>query len=318
MRRLLAEEIAVLYDQDAQWDDAAILCAGPKIAVTTDSFVVSPLIFPGGDVGKLAATGTINDLAMRGATPRYMTVGLIAEEGLPLSTLRSVLLSLRRACDDAGVKVVAGDTKVVERGSGDGVFINTTGIGLVEMAEPPAAHRALPGDKVIVSGYLGDHGIAILAAREELPLRVPVESDCAALHGLVGAILGAVGSAVHVLRDPTRGGLAAALNEIAADSGVDIALREDALPIRPAVRGACELLGFDPLHLANEGKLIAFVAAEAAQRALEAAHAHPLGRESAIVGEALESTSHRVTVKTAMGTTRILDMPTGQLLPRIC
>ena len=318
MRRLLADEVSILYDDDAQWDDAAILEVAPNIAVTTDSFTVSPLIFPGGDVGKLAATGTINDLAMRGARPQYMTVGLIIEEGLPISVLRTALGSLRAACDEAGVKVVAGDTKVVERGSGDGLFINTTGIGVVDLDHPPGATRAEPGDRVLVSGYLGDHGIAILAAREELPLRATLESDCAALNGLVAALLEAGGAAVHVLRDPTRGGLAAALNEIAADSHVSIRLDEKSLPIRAEVRGACELLGFDPLHLANEGKLVAFVAAQAAERVLEAARSHPLGEHSAIIGEVIEGTERRVTVQTLLGTTRMLAMPAGELLPRIC
>ncbi len=318
MRELIAREIAPLYRHRPEWDDAAIITAGPTLAVTTDSFVVSPLIFPGGDVGKLAACGTINDLAMRGAIPRFLTVGLIIEEGLPLATLRTALASLRGVCDACGVAIIAGDTKVVERGSGDGLFINTTGIGLVTCAEPPGSHRARPGDQIMVNGYLGDHGVAILTARNELPVRSPVASDCAALDGLVQALLAAGGEGVHVLRDPTRGGLAAAVNEIAADSGVTIALREADLPIRPPVRGACEVLGLDPLQLANEGKLVAFVAPAVVAEVLAAARRHPLGAGSAIIGEVIADGKHRVTVRTSLGTTRILAMPAGELLPRIC
>lgn len=318
MRQLLADEVSVLYAGQAEWDDAALVAGAAQMAITTDSFVVSPLVFPGGDVGKLAAAGTINDLAMRGATPRFMTVGLIIEEGLPLETLRQALRSLRAVCEEAGVRVVAGDTKVVERGSGDGLFINTTGLGTVEVATPPGAHRARPGDRILVNGFLGEHGVAILAARKELPLRAKVQSDCAALHGLVQRMLQAGGPAVHTLRDLTRGGLAAALNEIAEQSRVDILIQERALPVRAEVRGACNVLGFDPLHLANEGKLVAFIAPEAAEEVLAAAREHPLGTDSALVGEVIESTRNRVMVRTSLGTTRMLAMPAGELLPRIC
>jgi hydrogenase expression/formation protein HypE len=318
MRRLLADEIAVLYDGHADLDDAAIVPGGPRLAVTTDSFVISPLTFPGGDVGKLAAAGTINDLCMRGATPLYMTVGLILEEGLPMATLRLALSSLRATCDEAAVAVIAGDTKVVQRGKGDGLFVNTTGVGMVGAPQPPSSCSAVPGDRVLVSGYLGDHGVAVLAAREDLPLRTEIASDCAPLHGLVAALISAVGSDVHVLRDPTRGGLASALNEIAADSAVGIMLEEEAVPVRPQVRGVCEILGLDPLCMANEGKLIACVAPSGAAAALEALRSHPLGQDAAIVGEVIDSATPRVQVTTGLGTGRVLSMPAGELLPRIC
>lgn len=318
MHRLLCEEIRVLYNGHADLDDAAIVTGAPRLAVTTDSFVVSPLVFPGGDVGRLAAAGTINDLCMRGATPRYMTVGLILEEGLPLETLRLALRSLRATCDGAGVAVIAGDTKVVERGNGDGLFVNTTGVGLVHAPTPPSSGSARPGDQVLVSGYLGDHGVAILAAREKLPLRVDIRSDCAPLHSLVAALMQVAGPDVHVLRDPTRGGLASALNEIATDSGVDIAIVQEALPIRPEVQGVCDILGLDPLCMANEGKLIACLAPQSAEEALRAARLHPLGANAAIVGEVMQSDRPRVHVRTELGTSRILSMPAGELLPRIC
>jgi len=318
MQELLSQEIAVLYSAEAQWEDAAVLQGFHRMAMTTDSFVVSPLIFPGGDAGKLAATGTINDLAMRGASPRYMSVGLIIEEGLEITVLRRILSSLRATCDVAGVSVVCGDTKVVERGSGDGLFINTTGIGVVYAASPPSAGNVEPGDWVLVSGDIGDHGIAIVAAREELPLTVHVTSDCAPLHGLAEAMIAAGGTSVHALRDPTRGGLAAALNEIAGASGVGVVIDEPSVPMRPAVRAACEVLGFDPLHLANEGKLVAFVAQSAADRVLKAALSHPLGRHSAVIGEVISNSPGRVVLQTGLGTTRVLTMPAGELLPRIC
>jgi len=316
--RLLSEEIAVLYASEAQWDDAAVLAAHERIAVTTDSFVVSPLEFPGGDIGKLAATGTINDLVVRGARPAYMTVGLIIEEGLPLSVLRTVLRSLRSTCDEAGAAVVAGDTKVVERGSGDGLFINTTGIGVISAAEPPGAGRVAPQDQVIVSGYLGDHGVAILAAREDLPLQTPIESDCAPLHDLAHCMLQAGGEGVHAMRDPTRGGLAAVLNEIAEYAGVGMNVDAQAIPVRPQVMATSEILGLDPLHLANEGKLVAFCSSQSAPKVLQAARRHPLGRHSTIIGEVTPGPETRVTVRTSLGTTRVLSMPAGELLPRIC
>jgi len=318
MRRLLKDEIAVLYDGHADWDDAAIVHGAPRLAITTDSFVVSPLVFPGGDVGKLAAAGTINDLCMRGAIPKYMTVGLIIEEGLGIETLRTCLRSLRTTCDEAAVHVVAGDTKVVQRGNGDGLFVNTTGVGAVELPTPPSSRSAAPGDKVLVSGYLGDHGVAILAAREQLPLRVDIASDCASLHGLVDCLLGAVDQDLHVLRDPTRGGLAAVLNEIASDSNVGILIHEAHIPIRPEVRGVCDILGLDPLTMANEGKLVACIAGHSAEPALQAVRSHPLGGNARIIGEVMEATRSRVTVETMLCTTRVLSMPTGELLPRIC
>lgn len=318
MQRLLAQEIAVLYDGEPQWEDAAVLPADGRIAVTTDSFVVKPLVFPGGDIGKLAATGTINDLAMRGAIALYMTVALILEEGLPVTTLRQALRSLREVCDQEGVRIVAGDTKVVEKGSGDGLFINTTGVGRIREPDPPGCKSAKPTDRVLVSGPLGDHGIALLVAREELPLRTSITSDCAPLSGLVQAMLQTAPGAVHALRDLTRGGLAAALNEIALASGVQISIEDRRVPVRPEVKGACELLGFDPLHLANEGRLVAFVAEDHVDSVLQAAQAHPLGRDSAVIGEVRPGARPRVTVLTELGTSRVLSMPAGELLPRIC
>jgi hydrogenase expression/formation protein HypE len=298
-------------------DQAIVNVNGSRIAFTTDSFVVKPLFFPGGDIGSLAVHGTVNDLAMGGAQPLFLSAAFIIEEGLSMDVLRRVVNSLQRAADAAGVQVVTGDTKVVERGSGDGLFINTTGIGLVPDELEMSADRARPGDKVLLSGSIGEHGIAILALREGLEFESAVESDSAALHTLVADML-QVTDAIRCMRDPTRGGLSSALNEIAAQSRVGIELDERAIPVREEVRGACELLGLDPLYVANEGKLIAIVESSVAEKLLAAMRRHPLGQHAQIIGTVGESNPGLVTMRTPLGTTRIVDMLAGDQLPRIC
>jgi hydrogenase expression/formation protein HypE len=298
-------------------DQAVLPVGGVRLAFTTDSFVVKPLFFPGGDIGSLAVHGTVNDLAMGGAMPLALSAAFIVEEGLPMETLSRVAESMARAARQAGVEIVTGDTKVVERGKGDGVFINTTGIGLVRDGVELSAGAARPGDAVLVSGYLGDHGIAIMAQREGLEFDCPVASDSAALHTLVAAMLDA-STGIRALRDPTRGGLASTLNEIAGQSRAGIALDEGAIPVREAVRGACELLGLDPLYVANEGKLVAIVAPEAAGAVLAAMREHPLGRDAARIGTVTESNPGLVTLRTLLGVARVVDMLSGDQLPRIC
>ena len=298
-------------------DQAVVRINGARIAITTDTFVVKPLFFPGGDIGSLAVHGTVNDLAMGGATPLFLTAGFIIEEGLAMETLRRVVASLRHAAEAAGVQVVTGDTKVVERGSGDGIFINTTGIGVVPDDIDFSADRARAGDKVLLSGSLGDHGIAILAQREGLEFESTIESDSAALHGLVADML-AITHDSRCMRDPTRGGLSSTLNEIAEQSRVAIELQESAIPIREEVRGACELLGLDPLYVANEGKLVAIVPVEVAERVLAAMRQNPLGTNAQIVGTVRSGEAGLVTMRTALGTSRIVDMLAGDQLPRIC
>ncbi len=305
----------------AQLDDQAILdlpgAASGRLAFSTDSFVVKPLFFPGGDIGSLAVHGTVNDIAVGGAEPLWLSAGFIVEEGLPLDTLRTIVQSMQRAAREAGVTVVTGDTKVVERGSGDGVFINTSGIGLVRPGVNVSAQSAAPGDAVLVSGTLGDHGIAIMAQREGLEFETTIESDSASLNGLIAALLAAA-PGVHCMRDPTRGGLSSALNEIAASSGVGIALDDRSIPIQEQVRGACELLGLDPLYVANEGKLIAIVPGDEADAALAALRAHPLGGDAQRIGTVVDERPGIVTLRTTIGTTRIVDMLSGDQLPRIC
>lgn len=305
----------------ARHDDGAVLPAlasGERLVVSTDSHVVTPLIFPGGDIGQLAVNGTINDVAMMGAKPVAVTVGFILEEGLELSLLDRLVASLAAASQAAGVPVVAGDTKVVERGKADGLYITTTGLGVIPAGRPEVGGAfAKPGDAVLLSGTIGDHGMAIMSRREALEFSAPIASDCAALHTLVEALF-ASGADIHVLRDPTRGGLATTLNEIAQQSGVGIAIEEAAIPIRPAVAAACEFLGLDPLYVANEGKLVAFCASNDAERALAALRAHPLGREAAIIGRAIEDEHRFVRMHTRLGGTRIVDWLTGEMLPRIC
>jgi hydrogenase expression/formation protein HypE len=298
-------------------DQAVVSVNGCRLAFTTDSFVVKPLFFPGGDIGSLAVHGTINDLAMGGARPLFLSVAFILEEGLSMEVLRRVVASLRGAARGARVEVVTGDTKVVEKGSGDGLFINTSGIGLVPEGLELSANRARPGDRVLLSGSIGDHGITILAQREGLEFESAVASDTAPLDGLVAAMLGAT-RGFRCFRDPTRGGLSSATNEIAAQSRVGIALDERAIPVREEVRGACELLGLDPLYVANEGKLIAIAEPAAAEEALAAMRGHPLGRKAQIIGTVTAEHPGLVTMRTALGTTRIVDMLAGDQLPRIC
>jgi hydrogenase expression/formation protein HypE len=302
----------------AQLNDQAIVDVdGVRLAFTTDSFVVKPLIFPGGDIGSLSVYGTVNDLAMGGAEPLFLSAAFIVEEGLPMDILRQLVASVRRAANEVGVEVVTGDTKVVEKGKGDGLFINTSGIGRVPQGVNLSADLARPGDRVLLSGSIGDHGIAILSQREGLEFESRIVSDNAPLHTLVAGML-AVTPAIRCLRDPTRGGLSSALNEIAVQSQVGIVLEESAIPIKEEVKGACELLGLDPLYVANEGKLVAIVEAAWAEEILAAMRAHPLGKEAQIIGTVVEDRSGLVTMRTAFGTTRIVDMLPGDQLPRIC
>lgn len=298
-------------------DQAVVRVNNQRLAITTDSFVVKPLFFPGGDIGSLAVHGTVNDLAMGGAKPLYLSAAFIIEEGFPLEDLRRIVDSMHRAAAEAGVEVVTGDTKVVEKGKGDGIFINTTGIGLVPDGVDLSANHARPGDKVLLSGAIGEHGIAILAQREGLEFETTIESDSAALHSLVSLMLQA-SPGIRCMRDPTRGGVSSTLNEIAEQSQVAIELNESSIPIREEVRGACELLGLDPLYVANEGKLIAIVAPEAADDILLAMTRHPLGRNACVIGVVREGTPPLVTMRTDLGTTRIVDMLAGDQLPRIC
>jgi hydrogenase expression/formation protein HypE len=302
-------------------DDAATFAVGedgPRLAFTTDTYVVSPLFFPGGDIGKLAVHGTINDLAMAGAQPLYLSAGFILEEGFAIADLRRIVASMADAAREAGVAIVTGDTKVVQRGKADGLFINTAGVGVVQTTWPLGTDEARPGDRVLLSGPVGDHGVAVMLTREALDIETDVQSDTAPLHGLVATLLHAAGTGVHCLKDPTRGGVATALNEIAFGSEVSIALDEQAIPVRAGVRGACEILGLDPLTIANEGKLVAVVAAEMAEAALAAMQAHPLGREAAIIGEVRAEPMAMVFLRTDIGGTRVLDMLVGDPLPRIC
>jgi hydrogenase expression/formation protein HypE len=298
-------------------DQAVVDWAGGRLALTTDSYVVDPLFFPGSDIGALAVNGTVNDLAVGGATPLYLTCGFILEEGLPLETLRRVVESMAQAAAAAGVQIVTGDTKVVPRGSADKLFINTAGVGRVPEGIAPSADRLRPGDVVLVNGFLGDHGAAITVARADLALESPIESDCQPLNGLVSEIL-AVCPQVRAMRDATRGGLATVMNEFAASSQVGIRLQESALPVRPAVQGLCELLGLDPLYLANEGKLVVVVPPDQAETVLAAMCAHPAGTDSHIIGEVVADPVGFVLLKTAFGSDRILDRLVGDQLPRIC
>jgi len=302
----------------ARLDDQAIVnINGQRLALTTDSFVVKPLFFPGGDIGSLAVHGTINDLAVGGAVPLFLTAAFILEEGFSIADLRRVVDSMHQAAIAAGVQVVTGDTKVVEKGKGDGLFINTTGIGIVPDGVELSADRARPGDKVLLSGSIGEHGIAILAQREGLEFETAIRSDSAALHTLVGEMLQTTRE-IRCMRDPTRGGVSSTLNEIAQQSQVGMELEERSIPVREEVRGACELLGLDPLYVANEGKLIAIVGSEAAEQLLNVMRRHPLGREARIIGTVKQDHPGLVTMRTPLGTTRIVDMLAGDQLPRIC
>lgn len=302
---------------DPLHDGAVFETGAGRLAFTTDSYVVNPIFFPGGDIGSLAVNGTVNDLAMCGARPAYLALSFIIEEGFPMEDLRRVVRSVRRASDAAGVQVITGDTKVVDRGKGDGIFVNTSGIGVISPGIDIAPSRARPGDCILVSGTMGDHGIAVMAAREGLDFRTSIESDSAPLHALVGAML-AADSGIHVLRDPTRGGLASALNEIARAAGVGIDIDEELIPVLDEVRGACEILGIDPLFAANEGKLVAVVPEEIAYAVLSAMQDHPLGENAILIGRAVTDHPGRVVINTPIGGTRILDMMSGEQLPRIC
>jgi hydrogenase expression/formation protein HypE len=305
-------------------DDQAVLEIGDtRLAFTTDGFVVTPIFFPGGDIGSLAVNGTVNDLAMGGAKPLYLAAAFILEEGLSADELKRVVESMRIAAEQAGVQLVTGDTKVVNRGKGDKIFITTTGIGVIDRATNLSADLARPGDKIILSGYIGDHGITILSQRENLEFEGALESDCAALHGLVSEMLNEAESAnnlagVRCMRDPTRGGVATTLNEIAGKSNVGMLLREDAIPIHESVRGACEVLGLDPLYVANEGKYLAVVSPDIADRLVQRMQSHPLGIESRIIGEVVESHPGMVLMTTSVGGTRVVDVLFGEQLPRIC
>lgn len=321
MAQLIAELFAKHLGNDylGQGDDGAVLPM-PKegrLVMATDSHVVSPLFFSGGDIGCLSVHGTINDVAVMGAKPLYLAAAFILEEGFPLADLARIVRSMAEAAQAAGVPVVTGDTKVVERGKGDGVFITTTGVGVVPEGRELSGRRARPGDAILVSGTLGDHGMAIMAERESLGFESPIVSDTAALHGLIEAMLES-GAEIHVLRDPTRGGLATTLNEIAQQSGVGMMLQEKALPVQPAVNAACEFLGLDALYVANEGKLVAICAERDAEKLLDAMRAHPQGAAAAIVGSVHADPHHFVQMTTAFGGRRIVDWLSGEQLPRIC
>jgi hydrogenase expression/formation protein HypE len=298
-------------------DQASVRVGAARVALTTDSFVVRPLFFPGGDIGKLAVYGTVNDLAVGGARPLFLAAAFILEEGLLLDDLRRVVDSMRRACEEAEVTLIAGDTKVVDRGKGDQIFITTTGVGLLPEGRTLSISAARPGDAVLVSGTIGDHGIAILSVREGIELETALESDSAPLTGLVGAMLEA-SPRIRCLRDATRGGVSSVLNEMAAASRVGVELVESAIPIKGAVRGACEILGLDPLYVANEGKLVAAVAEADAQRVLAAMRAHPLGRDAALAGRVVSDHPGMVTLRTLIGGERIVALLAGEQLPRIC
>ncbi|MBE0415887.1 MAG: hydrogenase expression/formation protein HypE [Dehalococcoidia bacterium] len=298
-------------------DDSAIFEAKGRLAFTTDSYIVTPIFFPGGDIGKLAVCGTVNDLSMSGAIPLYLSLSFIIEEGFLLTDLVKIVTSIKEAAEEAGVKVVTGDTKVVNRGSADKLFINTAGVGIVPDGVHISGSNARAGDRVILSGPIGDHGIAVMSEREGLKFASPVKSDCSPLNKLVAEMLEASGE-IHSLRDPTRGGLASTLNEFAMQSQVGILIHEDMIPVRDEVRAACEMLGFDPLHVANEGRLVAVVAPDDAERVVERMRQNKYGTEAAIIGEVREEHPGRVVMRTRLGASRIVDMLVGELLPRIC
>jgi hydrogenase expression/formation protein HypE len=307
----------------AQMGDSAVLDfstpgkESPRMAFSTDSFVVSPLVFPGGDIGELAVFGTVNDLAMAGAKPLYLSAGFILEEGLPMEVLGQITTSFANACLEAGVEVVTGDTKVVNKGHGDGMYINTTGIGLIPKGVNIAPNRAKAGDVVLVNGTIGDHGMAVMSVREGLEFETEIKSDTSPLNGLVETMLD-VTKEIHCLRDATRGGLAAGLNELAKSSRAGITIEETSIPVRTEVRSACEMLGLDPMYTANEGKLVAILPADKGEDVLKAMKIHPLGQEAQIIGEVVDEHPGLVVAKTQIGGTRVVDLPAGELLPRIC
>jgi hydrogenase expression/formation protein HypE len=304
-------------DDQARIDLLGLAQHGDRLAFTTDSFVIDPLLFPGGDIGKLAVCGTVNDLAVGGALPLYLSCAVIVEEGVSIGLLRQIARSMAATAQEAGVKIVTGDTKVVNKGACDRMFITTTGVGVVAAGVELGAHRARLGDAVLVNGLLGDHGAAILGARGDMALQSAIESDCAPLQGLVASLLEAAPN-TRFMRDPTRGGIATVLNEIAEAAQVALEVDETATPLRDEVRGFCEILGLDPLYLANEGKIVAITPPDEAAQALEAMRAHPLGRQAAIIGAVVAGEPGRVTMRTIFGGRRIVDMLVGEQLPRIC
>jgi hydrogenase expression/formation protein HypE len=318
--QLIGKMIARHFDNPAlnQLHDGAILSAGDtRLAFSIDSYVIKPVFFPGGNIGELAVYGTVNDLAMCGSTPRYISAGFIIEEGLPMEDLWQIVQAMKTAADRSGVQIVTGDTKVVDRGKGDGIFINTAGIGFIQAGREIAPSSAKAGDVIIVSGEIAQHGIAIMSVRENLEFETTIQSDCAPLNSLVDAMF-AASTGIHVLRDPTRGGVASALNEIAESSQCGIRISEREIPVNAEVRGACELLGFDPLYVANEGKLIAFVDASEAEKVLAAMKNHPLGTRSSIIGQVVAEHPGTVVMTTSIGSSRVVDMLSGEQLPRIC
>lgn len=319
MHQLISQMFLATFGDSRQIPHDATVLNLPtnKIAVTTDSYVVRPLFFPGGDIGSLAIHGTVNDLAMAGARPLYLTVGLILEEGLPMETLWRVVQSMQQAAQNAGVQIVTGDTKVVDRGKGDGIFINTAGVGAIEHSQAIGPNSVQPGDILLINGDLGRHGIAIMALREGLEFETEIASDSAPVADLVGQLLNA-GIEIHCLRDLTRGGLATTLNEIAQGAGRGIEIDETAIPVREDVQGACELLGFDPLYVANEGRFVAFVPAADAEKALKIMRSHPLGSHASQIGFVTASSRPLVKLKSKIGAQRIIDMLSGEQLPRIC
>jgi hydrogenase expression/formation protein HypE len=319
-RELITEILEPEFENPAlkPLDDSAILALHDgEFAFTTDSYVVKPFFFPGGDIGKLAVCGTVNDLAMQGAEPQWLSLGLILEEGLAISDLRKIVRSIHAAAEEVGVQIATGDTKVVERGKCEGLYINTAGLGRVVAKNRLASANVKPGDAVILSGYIGDHGVAVMSQREGISFATSVVSDCAALWPMVKTIL-ETGMEIHAMRDPTRGGLAAAVCDIAAASAVGIKLDEKALPISREVRGACDLLGLDPLTIANEGKVLVFCPGEVAERVVSVMSRHPLGQHARIIGGASAGPKGMALLRTTIGGERIIDMPTGEDLPRIC
>lgn len=322
---LIAQVFAAHFQNPAlaAGNDSACLTLPPeanlagRLAVSTDSHIVTPLFFPGGDIGRLAVSGTVNDVSMSGAIPLYLTAGFIIEEGFPISELEKIVTSMQKTALEAGVQIIAGDTKVVEKGKADRLFINTAGVGWIPAGRVIGGEQARPGDNVLISGTLGDHGISVLSARGELGFEIDILSDVAPLNNLIATVL-AVAPHTHVLRDPTRGGLATTLNEIARQSQVSIWLDEHTLPVHPSVRSACEMLGFDPLYVANEGKVVVIVPEEETEPALAALRQHPLGQQAARIGKVKPEQPGRVLLRTLIGGTRILDMLAGELLPRIC
>jgi len=320
MKELIEELFVAEFGDESlrRLDDAAALrFPGARLAFSTDTYVVSPLFFPGGDIGRLAVCGTVNDVATSGARPLYLSVGFILEEGMAVEDLRRILVSMRNAASEAGVRIVTGDTKVVERGHGDGVYVNTAGVGVIPEGLDLSGSHCRPGDTVLLSGTLGDHGIAVVSTREGLSFSTDILSDAAPLNHLVAEVLGSAPN-VRCFRDPTRGGLASTLNELASASGVSITVEEGAVPVREQVRGACEMLGYDVFQVANEGKMVAVVPAEEAEAALAAMRRAPYGTDAAIIGQVADSPAGRVYVRTAFGATRIMDMLVGEQLPRIC